>query len=217
MFHVSDVVQLASKEQVHALVRVHKAYLWFRLGLAAVFFVIPFFFLFSLLRAGTGGLVAFLALTGFGLLIALHSFFLWDAQVLVLTNHRLVYVIQRNLWHRVVSEVSLETIRDLQWEQATLGERILHSGTVRIKTGAGSVPDLTAARIPEPEGVVRLIKALREERSSHGHGGHTTASSQHELSLDDRRERVHAWVSEAPASAIDALERLMQEHGHSKK
>ncbi len=216
MFQVSDVVQLNPHEQVQALVRVHVAYLWAKLLIAAGLLIIPFFFLFSLLRGGVIGITVFILLTSAGILLALRSFFLWDAQVLILTDQRLVYVIQRSLWHRIVSETSLETIRDLQWEQMNVIERILHCGTVRIKTGASSVPDMTAARIPGPEELVRAIKSFREKNNA----SHpiVDAIQAHETSLDERRERIHAWVSEAPADTIHILEKLLHQHGpHQKK
>lgn len=209
MFQVSDVVQLNAQERVQSIVHIHVAYLWSKLLLAALFLVVPFFFLFSLLRGGAIGLTVFFLLTGVGVLMALRSFFLWDAQVLVLTNQRVVYVVQKNLWHRIVSEVLLETIRDLQWEQANVFERLLHCGTVRIKTGASSMPDMTAPRIPGPEELVRAIKELREKRSSHGSIKEQAIS---DGSLDERREHIHAWVSEAPSEALHLIERVMHEH-----
>jgi hypothetical protein len=216
MFQVSDVVQLNPHERVQALVRVHVAYLWAKLLIAACLLIVPFFFLFSLLRGGVMGISLFVFLTLAGIALALRSFFLWDAQVLILTDQRLVYVIQRSLWHRIVSETSLETIRDLQWEQMNVIERVLHCGTVRIKTGASSVPDMTAARIPGPEELVRAIKSFREKNNP----SHATvdAIQKHEMSLDERRERIHAWVSEASAETIQVLEKLLHQHGsHQKK
>lgn len=216
MFQVSDVLQLHPQERVHRLVRVHVAYLWSKLLLAGIFLIVPFFFLFSLLRAGAIGIVVFLFFTGLGILLALKSFFLWDAQVLILTDKRLVYVLQKSLWHRLVSEAALDTIRDLQWEQASLVERLLRSGTVRIKTGASSVPDMTAARIPGPEEVVRAIKTLREHPSTHASSVENRKHDE-EGSLDERRERIHAWVSGAAADTIQVLERLMDEQKGKKK
>ena len=211
MFQVSDVVQLNPNERVKSLVRVHIAYLWAKLFVAGLFLIIPFFFLFSLLHAGPIGIGVFFFFTGAGVLIALRSFFLWDAQVLVLTDRRIVYVIQKSLWHRIVSETSLEAIRDLQWEQANVVERVLHCGTVRIKTGASSIPDMTAADIPGPEELVHAIKELREKTP-----GLALAKEDHsEASLDERREKIHAWVSEASAESLQRIERVMHEQ-HKK-
>jgi hypothetical protein len=217
MFQVSDVVQLNAGEKVQTLVRVHSAYLWGKLTVAGLLVIIPFFFLFSLLRAGAIGIVVFAACTGVGIVLALRSFFLWDAQVLILTDQRVVYVIQRSLWHRLVSEAALDTIRDLQWEQANMVERLLHCGTVRIKTGASSVPDMTVPRIPGPEELVRAIKSLREQGGGKG-SHHPTKEVAPEVSLDERREHVHAWVSEANAETLKKLEQLMHEdRSHHQK
>ncbi|MBP7134338.1 PH domain-containing protein [Patescibacteria group bacterium] len=208
MFHVSDVVQLEQKEQVQALIRTHSVFLWAKLAISACFLVVPFFFLFHLLRAGTIGAISFGLLTSTGILLAIRSFILWDARVLVLTNKRLLYVQQRSLWHRVVSETPLSTIRDLQWERTGIIETLLHAGTLRIKTGAGSVPDITAVHIPEPEEVIRAIKELRD----HHHAPHqkTEEKEDQELTLDERREQLHAWISEAPKHVLMQLEALKE-------
>lgn len=218
MFQVSDVVQLNAGERVQTLVRVHSAYLWGKLVVAGLLVIIPFFFLFSLLRSGAIGIIVFVVCTGVGIVLALRSFFLWDAQVLILTDQRVVYVIQRSLWHRLVSEAALDTIRDLQWEQANMIERVLHCGTVRIKTGASSVPDMTVPQIPGPEELVRAIKSLRE----HGNGkivqAHPVKEVTPEISLDERREHIHAWVSDANTEILKKLEHLMREdRSHRQK
>ena len=217
MFHVNDVMQLQSGERVHAIVRTHVLFLWLKLLVASVFVIIPFFFLFRLLQTGVIGLILFLLVTGIGLVSAIRSFILWDANVLVLTDHRLVYVAQRRLWHRSVSETVLATIRDLQWGRASALETLLGAGTIRIKTGAGSVPDVIATRLPQPEKLARAITELRDHPvKSKQHAlkeivdVHETKESDEDVVLDERRERVHAWISEASAHDLKEVESLMK-------
>lgn len=209
MFHVNDVIQLQPAERVHAVVRSHVAFLWLKLSLSLVCLVVPFFFLFHLLHAGLIGFIILLIFVGIGIITALRSFFLWDANVLVLTSTRLVSVTQRRLWHRAVSETTLGTIRDIQWERGSFFESLFHTGTIRIKTGAGSVPDLIATHLPEPEGLVRAMIELRD---------HPKPVKEHllkevvdeEVSLDERREQIHAWVSEASKEALLQIEGIMK-------
>jgi hypothetical protein len=164
MFHITDAVQLQADEHVKALWRKHVAALWGKLALAALFLIIPFFFLFALLRSGGLGVIVFALLVAIGLFLALRAFLLWDADVLILTNTRLVRVHQRGLWNRVVSELALAHVRDVEWRKKGIGDAILRTGVLRVRTGMEAPTEMVFYRLYRPDRAVLAIQTLRSGR-----------------------------------------------------
>lgn len=162
MFHLEDVLRLKDAEQVKTIARRHIATLLPVLAFSLLLIVGPFFLLFPLFRWGMPGVIVFLVALSLGILSGARSLFLWDADVLVVTNVRVVDVDQRGLFTRIVSEVLLATVQDVVWSKKGFWESLFRMGTVRLQSSGGSTT-IEAKRVPHPEKLHQLISDL-----SHG-------------------------------------------------
>lgn len=165
MFHIEDVLLLKDDESVKTLARRHVVTLFPRLFLALVFLVLPFFFLFPLFGLGPLGIVLFIILFGCGAAFAVRSLLLWDADVLIITNHRVVDVDQRGVFTRMVSEAPLGSIQDVSWMAKGFFESLFRMGTLRIQLASGTTT-IEARHVSHPKMLHELISTLRHVPSS---------------------------------------------------
>ena len=205
MFDLAEVVQLKDGERVQTLVRRHVSRILPALFLSGALIVVPFFFLFTFVRFGSIGIGSFVLLIVCGFFYALKTFFIWDATVFIVTNQRLVQVDQRSLWNRIVSEIALMHVRDLQWERRGVQDTIAHTGTIGIKTGSSSVSDLMVKDIPNPEQVLRLIQELRDR-----HQAVATTKAPADHALNERKNHLRKAIEMADADMIKRLENILK-------
>ncbi|MFA4955060.1 MAG: hypothetical protein WC641_07170 [Patescibacteria group bacterium] len=162
MFHIEDVLQLKDDEQVKLIVRRHLVTLFPSLFLALILIVVPFFMLFPLFAWGILGVILFAVAVFCGVVVAGRSVLLWDADLLIVTNFRLVDVDQRGLFTRLVSEVALPSIVDVAWSRKGLLETFFRMGSLAAQTGAAGTK-IEARMIPRPERTAEFLNDLRRD------------------------------------------------------
>jgi membrane protein YdbS with pleckstrin-like domain len=199
MFRITDVIQLQPEERVCGVYRRHSITLWPRLILAGMLIVLPFFYLFPLTGAGPLGLFVFILFVAAGLVVALRAFFMWDADILLLTNRRVVDVDQKGVWSRTVSEVPLVRVEEVRWDRRGLVDSVCRLGTVRIRA-SGSSQEICARRLFRPQSVHAAITTLRE--------GFVDLAPP---AVDDRRRRVLRMLSDVDDRTIEAIESVLDE------
>lgn len=163
---LEDVIQLKDDEQVKALARRHGITLVPFLFLSLVMIVTPFFFLFPLFGSGPAGIVVFLVVVLAGLLVAVRSFIMWDGDLLIVTNQRIVDVDQQGLFSRTVNEITFNNIQDLSWSKGSVLDYILRIGTVRMRSDSGSLT-IEAEHVAHPKALQNLINDLWQEAIRH--------------------------------------------------
>lgn len=209
MFDVDEVVQLKEGERVQAMVRKHYSMILPALLVSGALIVIPFFFLFTFVRFGSLGILVFAILVAIGLFVALKTFYIWDAGVFIVTNQRLVKVDQRSLWNRAVSEIALRDVRDLQWERRGIRDTISQMGTIRVKTGSSSAPDLIIHSIPRPDQVLRLVQELRDHHLKSHADGHSL-SHEHHPSAEERKKELQHLIATADDETLERVQELLK-------
>lgn len=205
MFHINDVTQLGAEEQIEAIVRKHTMTLVPRLLLAGLLIIVPFFFLFSLLRGGVFGILVFVILIAVGLFLALRTMHIWDADVLLVTNKRVIDVDQHGLWARVVAEVPLTHIQDVRWERAGFMETLFRMGTVRLLTSAATT-QIVVPRIAHPERLQKLLQDLRHQPVAHAE---ERASEAQDKALS-RREQIQLLLARASNKTLEEVQALLE-------
>jgi membrane protein YdbS with pleckstrin-like domain len=160
MFKLEDVLQIKDSEDVKEIVRRHWTTLIPPLLLAFILIVIPFFLMFPLFAWGIPGVGLFLAAVLIGIVVAIRSFILWDADVLIVTSLRLVDVDQRGIFTRIVSEAPLASIQDVSWKRHGMFETIFRTGTIKVQT-AGGQSVIEARKISGPEHLAEIVNDLR--------------------------------------------------------
>ncbi len=162
MFQLEDVLQLKEGENVVRLTRRHVLTLAPGLILALLLIVLPFFLLFPLFGLGVVGVVMFAAAVLIGIGVAYRSVMLWDADVLILTTHRLVDVDQKGLFTRNVTEAQLSNIQDVSWSKKGFWQTIFRMGSVQVQT-AGSSSNIEAVHVSEPQRLAEFLNDLRHQ------------------------------------------------------
>ncbi len=119
------------------IVRVYRRFPWvdiWRYAAAAVFLLLPFFFLFPLLKFGTWGmiLIAALLLVGIGLLA--RTIFFWFHNVFVITTDRIVDVHRLGWFEEIISAVSHLDIKDISVRKKGIAQSLLNFGGLAIQT-----------------------------------------------------------------------------------
>lgn len=200
MFHLEDVLQLKDEEDVKLIVRRHAVTLLGGLGIAFVCIVLPFFFLFPLFAWGIAGITLFGTLLIAGIVIAVRTMLLWDADVLVVTTLRLVDVDQKGLFSRFVKETPLSGIQDVAWHRKGFVDTVFRVGTLDVSIQSADPMRIT--RVAHPETVHELINDLR----------HATTPKRVDLS-PERRERlkkISGLLETLPDATLDRVEAMIR-------
>lgn len=202
MFHIEDVLLLKDGEQVKAFARRHAITLFPGLFLALLFIVLPFFLLFPLFSLGVPGLILFgITLLG-GMLLTIRTLLLWDSDVLLITNYRVVDVDQRGFFSRIVSEAPLSTIQDVSWEKKGLLETVFRMGNVKIQTASTGVT-ICANQISHPHELHELINDLRHRMGLNVQEGSLPSSP-------DRLKRIASLLEKYSPEELARVESVLK-------
>ncbi len=129
--------------------------------IAILLMIIPFFFLFPLLKWNLWGVALGVCVFAAGLIIFFRALFLWYHNVFVITTDRIIDFDQRGFFERVVSQSSFEKIQDVSLHTHGPWQTILRYGDINIKTAWGSV-DLCVPAIFRPARVQQLLIETQE-------------------------------------------------------
>lgn len=158
---VSKFVQLKPEEEVLEVVREDFFPHLPKILLFAVWFIVPWFFLFPLLRAGVFGVVAFLLLVLTSAVFGYREYLKWSHTVFVITDRRIIDIEQNGLFDRVFSEVSFPQVDEVSYKIKGFFPTLLRYGVLVIKT-TGNAADLEFVRLRGPARLHDLINDLRE-------------------------------------------------------
>ncbi|MFA6099468.1 MAG: PH domain-containing protein [Patescibacteria group bacterium] len=211
MFRLESVMQLKDEEQIRAMVRRHAVTLVGKLLLAMVLIVVPFFLLFPLFNLGIFGVIVFAIVILVGVVLAARTLFVWDNDVLIITNQRIVDVDQRGLFSRHVSEASLNMIQDVSWKKQGFWHTLFRMGDVKVQT-AGATSTIQGENLPRPEKVHELINDVRNE-APHPSAVNATPVEK------DRRSRVKhiaVMLEEADDAKVMEVEALLEKQSREK-
>ncbi|HBR80152.1 MAG: hypothetical protein UX09_C0028G0006 [Candidatus Uhrbacteria bacterium GW2011_GWE2_45_35] len=128
-----------------------------------IFWIVgPFFFLFPLVRQGPAGIILLVVLVGSGIFMAWRFRFSRLRTVLIVTDQRIVDIVQHGFSDRTISEVNHEEIEEVTYRVKGLLATIFRFGTVIIRT-AGERADIAACRVHRPIDLHHLLNDLRQE------------------------------------------------------
>ncbi len=204
MFRLESVLQLKDEETLQTMVRRHMITVAGPLFLALLFIVLPFFFLFPMFSWGMVGVLLFGACVVFGAGLAFRTIFVWDSDVLLVTNMRVIDVDQKGIFSRHVSESSLGAIQDVSWTKKGLWVTLFGMGSVKIQT-SGTQAVLEAEDIPSPERVHELINQLKDQAPK--------MAGRESVEPKDRRGRIKQmaiWLEELDDEQLTEVESLLR-------
>jgi len=160
MFHIDDVLHLSERERLLGVIRRHPIVLIRRLFLALVFIVLPFFFIFPLISWGTPGMLFFLVSVLAGSASAIRSMILWNTNVLIGTTERLVYVQEKGLFSRFVTDIAFMDVQDIHWEKRGFIDTLFKLGTIKVRQ-RDSENTILFSRVFRPQEFCAMIQEAR--------------------------------------------------------
>jgi uncharacterized membrane protein YdbT with pleckstrin-like domain len=126
-----------------------------------------------------GGLIGGCVL---GVLIMLPSWIHWYYSVFIVTDQRLIQIVQKGLFHRSFVDLNLRQIQSLNYEVAGLQATLLGYGTILVQTYMG---DLVVHDIHHPAKIYKqLVNVLREN------GGGSMPMTQEETENIEDEEQI---------------------------
>jgi hypothetical protein len=170
MIRLEEVIQLKEGEEVRALARRHVVTLAPLLLTSLVLIVAPFFFLFPLFTSGPAGIIVFGVLVIVGIIIAVRGFVMWDGDLLIITNHRIIDVDQQGVFARAVNEISYLNMQDPAWSKKSPIDFMLGIGRVSARSNSGSLT-VEATHVPRPKELHQLISDLSHQAASDAPAG----------------------------------------------
>jgi len=156
MFNQYITRNLEKNEEVIKIIRRYYITLAFPIFIDGLIILADFFFLTWLLKKGTWGLVVFVAILVFFMLLAVRSWIIWSLNVLVITNKRLIDIDQKGFFERIVSECTYDKIQDVSYKIKGIWQTLFHFGNIQIQT-AGNQANLELSSIKDPHKVQEII------------------------------------------------------------
>lgn len=105
------------------------------------------------------------------LLTILRKYYLWRANVLVITDQRVVENEQKGFFSKTVTELLFKDILEISYSKNGLNASLYNYGDIRIRTA--SEDDLIVPKIPDPGQVVEVINQTRLGFAEQNFGGQT--------------------------------------------
>ncbi|MFA6588368.1 MAG: PH domain-containing protein [Patescibacteria group bacterium] len=105
-----------------------------------------------------------LLISAYALIWVLLFFVAWlnfYLDVWIVTNERIINIVQQRLFHRMVSEQKLYRVQDVTWEMKGVVANLFRFGNVHVQT-AGEDDRFTFENISQPEKVAHEIMSLLE-------------------------------------------------------
>lgn len=166
-------------EKIYLVVRQHWVYLAQRLLIWVIFVAFILFFkhymptVLPQLFTGTAGLVTGIFTQVYSLFLVLSLFIIWVLYYLniqIITDVRIVDIMQEGLFNHTLSELHINRIQDVTSEIKGVLGTLFGFGNVFVQT-AGALERFVFNNVPRPNAIEKLILDLVEKQEPHGLNG----------------------------------------------
>lgn len=158
---LKDLIHPKPNEEILMIVRESLVPKSGMLFLFAIWFLIPFFFLYPLFRMGTLGSILFLVLVLSGIVLFWRTFRTWSHTLFIITDRRVIDIDQRGFFDRVVTESNFDHIDEVSYRMQGILSTVFGYGTVTVKLH-GAAADLFFQHVRNPARVQDLLNDLRK-------------------------------------------------------
>lgn len=131
----------------------------------AIWFVLPFYFMYSLFRQGQWGVWVFVVAILTAVFFGFRSWYIWSGTVFTVTSKRLIDIDQQGLFSRVSSSVMLNKVDDVSFSKKGIIQTVFGYGTVKIVT-SGNADDVLIRRVKNPQKLNDLVHDLCLKKSA---------------------------------------------------
>lgn len=117
-------------------------------------------------------IISFLILAGVLIVIVCYGFmrlFLYRSSLFILTNHRVINILQSSVFKRKVQETELENIYNLQYRVDGMMQSLLNFGSIELTTEGDPSNTINVYNIENPHFVHEKISTLRKRAMNEIH------------------------------------------------
>ncbi len=132
---------------------------------AALFVLVPFFFLVPLFRLGWIGVGIFSLGLLIGVILSIRIVIMYVFNAFVITEDRIIDIDQGGLFDRTVSETTYDKIQDVSVRVRGIMQTVFHYGSVIIQT-AGTQANIELHGVKDPEHVQQTIIGLQRDTAA---------------------------------------------------
>ncbi|MDD4606862.1 MAG: PH domain-containing protein [Patescibacteria group bacterium] len=121
-----------------------------------------FFFMYPLFQKGTWGIALFVAMIMIGFILILRIYVSWFFSELIITNFRVINLMQQGLFHRQVVEVDYDKISDVDYQVKGIFRTLFQYGDINVQI----LPNkkITIQNIAKPKIDQNLISQICQEQ-----------------------------------------------------
>jgi len=156
--NITKIIPLKENENVVREVRPYFLRFFWSLGLALIFLLPPFFFIYPLFRYGILGIIIFSCVLLIGLALLIRVLVIWYFNIFVITNKRVIIVEQKGLFERSVGEVSYGQVVEISYKQKGVAQTLWHFGHVLLTINGAKEP-VALKNVKEPHVVYQILLA----------------------------------------------------------
>lgn len=139
-------------ETLSASYREHLIVYWWHMCLSILLIVIPFFFLYPLFSYRFWGIMAFILLIAAGLFIGIRAWYLYNNNVFIITDKRILGISQQGIFHKGLKEAGFDNIAEISYNKNGLVATIFNYGDVKIQTNIEGI-SYCIRRVKRPDQV----------------------------------------------------------------
>ena len=154
-------ISLRPEEAMIGVIHHHPVTYLKQIVITVALILVSFFLMFYLVSLGAFGVALFVALLFTGVIYGAREFFIWYANVLVITNQRLIDIDRSGFLSKTVSEVPYEKILDISYTVKGLSQTIFGLGTMRISASGAKLTIKNVANIVQLNQIIADL--IREQ------------------------------------------------------
>lgn len=157
-----NILNLREGEEIIRVIRRYPLTLFFKILLAVVLILLPFFFMFLLFSWGVWGMAVFLAILIIGLLYAARLFVVWYYNTSIVTNYRVIDFDQQGFFDKTVSGITYDKIQEVFYRQKGVCQSLFKYGSVVLQI-ANTGTKIKLRHIYRPSEIQELILELQSD------------------------------------------------------
>ena len=156
------IKDLKENEEIVRFVRRKAATFFIPILASLILLVVPFFFLYPLMRWRIWGILLFSALILLGIIYAVRTIMTWYGNCLLITDQRIIIFTRDGLVRQSLSKVDYSKIHNVSSKIEGMDQTLGRYGSIIISLGPGEEP-ITFHNIADPHRIQELIIRLQRE------------------------------------------------------
>lgn len=157
--------QLEDQRPNEEIIYVRKMHPWVlaKAGFISILLILIIITVFLIFKSGIVSFIFLICAIIIIIFIALTQFFIYKNTIFILTNLRIINILQSGIFHHQVQEIELKNIYNLQYKIKGFIKSVLNFGEVELTTIGDRENSIIVKNIENPHFVYEKISKLKED------------------------------------------------------